>query len=40
MSYNNFIRRDTGKVGPRPWSGTQDPGPWGGILGQDHVVEP
>ena len=25
------IRR-TGKVGPRPWGGTQNPGPWGGTL--------
>ena len=40
MSYNNFIRRDTGKVGPRPWSGTQDPGPWGRTMWWNPRVGP
>ena len=44
MSYNNFIRRDTGKVGPRPWSGTrtQDPGvgSWGRTMWWNPRVGP
>ena len=31
------IRR-TGKVGPRPWGGTQNPGPWGGTLEWDSHI--
>ena len=30
----------SGIVGPRPWGGSQDPGPCGGNLGWDPRVEP
>ena len=30
----------TGKVGPRPWGGTKDPGSWSGTLGWDPGVGP
>ena len=32
--------RHTGKVGPRPWDVTQDPGPCGETLGWDPWVGP